>query len=131
MSIIPTDKKDTKQETADLFLYNIMNEKKILSESFLNTLKESAIDCVSSNKYKCFKFPVDKPNEAAYQLDYKKEPQEKRIKNDKYEKKIFEIINGKMKEFLVDKDVSDPNIVYLRENQKMKQYYVLNNIVQY
>ena len=47
-------KDETKKISADESLYNIMISKKTLSDSFLNALKEIAIDCKSN----CYKLPL-------------------------------------------------------------------------
>ena len=83
ISELNDEKKAKPDISTDEFLLKIMNDKHRLSESFLNTLKESAIDCVSS-KNKCFKFPNKEKGKKVYELDYKKEPQQKQKRNERF-----------------------------------------------
>jgi len=100
-----------------------MNDKKILSESFLNTLKESAIDCVSSQTNKCFNFPMNEKNKELYELDYKKAPQETRKINVNYQN-IELIYEGNKKMFVYDKTNRD--MAYLIVNKKYVPFRIIN-----
>ena len=103
---------EKKEESSDLYLEKIMNNKKILSESFLDTLKEVAIDC-NNEERKCFSYPIkDDKLDKAYEEDFEKEQLNKGTKgNDKF-KKVTLNYEGKQKIFKVDLE----NMVY--ENGK-------------
>jgi len=109
-------KKDLNDMTTDEYLLKIMEQKRVLSESFLNTLKESAIDCVAGSK--CFKFPKVTEEfklNKAYKLDYKKDPLQKRETNTKY---INMKLNyeGESKTYKVDTSTM-PQKAYYKEKE--------------
>jgi len=119
-----------KEMSTDEFLLKIMEEKKVLSESFLNTLKESAIDCMPSKTNKCFKFPSNKNKEKfSYALDYKKEPIQQKVKDDQFVDQEL-LYNGILTKVKVDTR-KKPNKVYIEENGKLKDIGILqgNQIV--
>jgi hypothetical protein len=104
---------DEKKTSTDEFLFQIMNDKHLLSESFLNTLKESAIDCVST-KNKCFKFPNKDKAQKVYVLDYKKEPQQKQKRNEQF---MNYYINVDGKQIHVLYKNTKPPEAYIKENK--------------
>ena len=123
------DKEKAKpQISTDEQLYKIMNEKHRLSESFLNTLKETAIDCVSSTKMKCFKFPNKEKGRKVYELDYKKEPQEKQKKNKNFMNYYIEVENKKI---YILYDETKPQEAYIEKDKKLKSYIVINKEILY
>jgi hypothetical protein len=63
----PNIKNLDRSESTDMKLYNIMRKKEKLSSVFLNTLKETAIDC----KHNCFKTSSKK--EYLTEIDYTQE----------------------------------------------------------
>ena len=108
------DEKKAKPDiSTDEFLFKIMNDKHILSESFLNTLKESAIDCVSGTN-KCFKFPNNEKGKKVYELDYKKEPQQKQKRNEQFEN-YYIMVDGKQINILY-KNIKPPE-AYIKEDK--------------
>jgi hypothetical protein len=61
--------------TTDQSLYQIMERKRALSVMFLDTLKESSIDCVVNYKNKCVQKPFTKlKNNKIYGIDYTQDP---------------------------------------------------------
>lgn len=124
LSIIKHEESDkNKMISTDEYLYNVMVRKKILSESFLNTLKESAIDCVNTKDQKCFRFPIvnelEKSNKV-YDEDIEKEPKEKRTKNKNFVIMKLKSKEGVMTKYLVDMS-TEPNTVYSKIGNKLKQ----------
>lgn len=117
---------DKKLISTDEFLYKIMNEKHTLSESFLNTLKESAIDCVSPTK--CFKFPDREKGKRVYELDYKKEPQQKQKKN-KHFMNYYIKVDGKTIPILYNE--TKPQEAYIQKDKKLISYDVIGKNVLY
>lgn len=119
-------KDDNKMISTDEFLYKIMNEKHMLSESFLNTLKESAIDCVSPNK--CFKFPNKEKRNRVYELDYKKEPQQKKKRNKDFMNYYIEVYGKKIPILYNEKK---PNEAYIQKDKKLNSFNVINKKIIY
>lgn len=103
-----------------------MNEKHQLSESFLNTLKESAIDCVSPTK--CFKFPDREKSKKVYELDYKKEPQQKQKKN-KHFMNYYIKVDGKTIPILYND--TKPQEAYIEKDKKLISYDVIGKNILY
>jgi len=96
--------------STDQSLYEIMERKKNLSIMFLDTLKETSIDCVVNYKDKCVQKPFAQlKNNKLYGLDYKKDPimKFKTKKEDTKEialiKKTF-TIDGTKGTYIVEKD---------------------------
>jgi len=88
---------------------------------FLNTLKESAIDCVSPNK--CFKFPNKEKRNRVYELDYKKEPQQKQKRNKEFMNYFIEV-DGKKIPILYNE--TKPQEAYIQKDKKLISYNVIN-----
>lgn len=98
--------KEKKEESTDQYLEKIMNNKKILSESFLNSLKEVAIDC-NDQERRCFSYPVKEESEKilkVYEEDFEKEQMHKTKKGNDYFKKVTLLYEGKKREFKVDNE---------------------------
>lgn len=124
LSVIKHDDKDkNKMISTDEYLHNVMVRKKILSESFLTTLKETAIDCVNTKENKCFRYPIvnelEKSNKV-YNEDIEKEPKEKRTKNKNFVTMKLKSKQGIMTNYLVD-ITNEPNTVYSKVSNKLKQ----------
>lgn len=113
---------DKKEISTDEFLFNIMEEKRVLAESFLNTLKESAIDCNPAAQ-KCFKFPAGPKKKNAFALDYKKEPIKAQSKNI-YFVDMELMYQGVMQKVKVDTR-QKPNKVYIETNGKLREIGLL------
>lgn len=113
---------EKKELSTDEFLFNIMEEKRVLSESFLNTLKESAIDCNPSTQ-KCFKFPVGPKSKNAFALDYKKEAIKPQSKNLNFVDMEL-MYQGVMQKVKVDTR-QKPNKVYIETNGKLREIGLL------
>jgi len=110
---ISSIKEDKKDISTDEFLLKIMEEKKVLAESFLSTLKESAIDCLPS-KQKCFKFPKNnKKDKDAYALDYKKAPVKKKVEDNLFVEKEL-LFNGVSTLVVIDYRTTPPK-VFIKE----------------
>ena len=101
--------------STDQYLETIMNNKKVLSESFLNTLKEVAIDC---NGSKCFRYPLRETTikqDKVFEYDLEKEKLQKpELINLKFTKRLL-FYNGKKDKFDVDEKT---NMVY-KNGQKI------------
>jgi hypothetical protein len=100
--------------TTDQSLYEIMERKRALSVMFLDTLKESSIDCVVNYKDKCVQKPFTKlKNNKLYGLDYKMDPIMKfkvKTKEVALVKKTF-VIDGVKDTYIVEKDAV-PSALY-------------------